>query len=85
MRTHNIGEEINDWGGMDCSLTDEAVEFENEEVGVQDFRNTRHHFRGMYGTCPNLIKEGRKLSTCNRLSLESVACPPIMPKNLNGR
>ena len=40
------------------------------------------HFRGIYGVCPNLVKENRRMSTRNRLDLQTLGSQPIMPKNL---
>ena len=31
---------------------------------------------------PNLIKENRRMSTCNRLDLQTLGSQPVMPKNL---
>ena len=47
-------------------------------VEVQDCRKITNHFR----TYPNLIKENRMMSTCNRLDLQTLGSQPIMPKNL---
>ena len=38
------------------------------------------HFRGIYKTYPNLIKENRRMPTCNRLDLQTLGSQPIMPK-----
>jgi hypothetical protein len=41
------------------------------------------HFRGIYRVYyPNLIKENRRMSTCNRLDLQPLGSQPAMPKNL---
>ena len=40
-------------------------------------------FRGIYELYPNLIKENRRMSTCNRLDLQTLGSQPIMPKNLS--
>jgi hypothetical protein len=40
------------------------------------------HFRGIYRIYPNLIKENRRMSTCNRLDLQILGSQPIVPKNL---
>ena len=34
---------------------------------------------------PNFIKKNRRLSTCNRLDLETLGSQPVMPKNLPDR
>ena len=39
-------------------------------------------FGGIYRTYPNLIKENWKTSTCNRMDLQTLRCPPFMPNNL---
>ena len=65
-------------------VTNEPVEFEKQPVEVQDCRNITHLFRGFYRRIyPNLIKENRRMSTCNRLDLQTLGSQPIiMPKNL---
>ena len=40
------------------------------------------YIRGIYKIYPNLIKENRRMSTCNRLDLQTLGSQPIMPKNL---
>ena len=40
-----------------------------------------HLFRGIYRLYPDLLKENRRMSTCNRLDLQTLGSPPIyMPK-----
>ena len=51
-------------------------------VEVQYCRNRTDHFRGVYRIYPNLIKEHRRMSTCNWLDLQTLGSQPIMPKNL---
>ena len=63
-------------------VTDEPVEFEKQPVRVQDFRKITDLFRGIYRIYSNLIKENRRMSTCNRLDLETLGSQPVMPKNL---
>ena len=63
-------------------VTNEPVEFEKEPVEVQDCRKITDHFRGIYRIYPNLIKENRRMPTCNQLDLQTLGSPPIMPKNL---
>ena len=53
-------------------VTDEPVEFEKLLVEVQDCKKITHHFRGIYRTCPNLIKENRRMSKCNWLDLQTL-------------
>ena len=62
-------------------VTDEPVKFENEPVEVQNCKKITHHFRGIYRIYPNFMKENRRMSTCNRLDLQTVGSQPvIMPK-----
>ena len=63
-------------------VTDEPVEFEIEPVEVQDCREITDHFRGIYRIYPNLIKENRRMSTCNRLDLQTLGSQPLVSKNL---
>ena len=67
-------------------VSDEPVEFEKQPVEVQDCRRITDHFRGIYRIYPNLIKENRRISTCNRLDLQTLGSQPVvMPKNLSPR
>ena len=50
-------------------------------VEVQDYRKINNHFRIIYRIYLNLRKENR-MSTCNRLDLQTLESPPVMPKNL---
>ena len=54
----------------------------DEPVEVQDCRKITGHFRGIYRIYPNLIKENPRISTCNRLDLQTLGSQPIMSKNL---
>ena len=56
-------------------ITDEPVE-------VQDCKKITDHFRGIHGIYPNLIKENWRMSTCNRLDLQTLGSQPIMFRNL---
>ena len=38
-------------------VTNEPVDFEKEPVEVRDYRKITNHFRGIYRTFPNLMKE----------------------------
>ena len=40
------------------------------------------HFGGIYRICPNLMKENRRMWTCNRLDVQTLGSQPVMPKNL---
>jgi hypothetical protein len=66
-------------------VTDELVEFEKLLVEVQDCKEITDCFRGIYRIYPNLIKENRRMSTCNRLDLQTLGSQPVMPKNLSHR
>ena len=50
---------------------------EDGPVEVQECRKITDHFRGIYGICPNLIKGNRRMSTCNRLDLQTLGSQPI--------
>ena len=67
-------------------VTDEPVEFETQTqtqpVEVQDCRKIADHLRGIYRILSNLIKENRRMSTYNRLDLQTLGSQPTMPKNL---
>ena len=63
-------------------VTNEPVEFEKFPVDVQNCRKITDHSRGIYRIYRNLIKENRKMSTCNRLDLQTLGSQLIMPKNL---
>jgi hypothetical protein len=54
----------------------------DEPVEVQECRRITDHFRGSYRIYPKLIKENRRMSTCNRLDLETLGSQPIGSKNL---
>ena len=64
-------------------VTDQPVEFEKQPVEVQDDRKITDYFRGIYIIYPNSVKENRRMSTCNRLELQTLGFQPIMPKNLH--
>ena len=55
-------------------VANEAVEFEKQPVEVRDCRKiTDHFFRGIYRIIyPNLIKENRRMSSCNGLDLQTL-------------
>ena len=54
----------------------------NEPVEVQDCRIITDHFRGICRIYLNLIKENQRMSTCNRLDLQTLGSQSVMPKNL---
>ena len=51
-------------------------------VKIQDCRKITDQFRGICRIYPNLIKGNRRLSTCNRLDLQTLGFQSAMPKNL---
>ena len=53
-------------------VTVEPVEFEKYPVEVQDCRKITNHFRGIHGIYPILIKENRRMSTCNWLKYQRI-------------
>ena len=63
-------------------VTDEPAEFAKSPVEVQDCRKITDKFRGVYGIYPNLLKENRRMSTCNRLDLQTLGSQPVIPKKL---
>ena len=63
-------------------VTNELVEFEILPVKLQDCRKITDHLRGIYRIYPNLIKKNRRLSTYNRLDLQTLGSQPVLPKNL---
>ena len=63
-------------------VTDEPVEFEENPVEVQDCRKRTDHFQGIYRIYPNLTNENWRMSTCNRLDLQTLGSRPLMLKNL---
>ena len=55
----------------------------DEPVEIQDYRKITDCFKGIYKAYPNLIKENQRMSTCNRLDLQTLGSQlVIMPKNL---
>ena len=44
----------------------------DEPVEVQDCRKFTYHLRGIYRIYPNLIMKNRRMSTCNRLDLQTL-------------
>ena len=63
-------------------VTNEPVEFEKRPVEIQDCRKITDHFREIYRIYSNLIKENRRMSTCNPLDFQTLGSQPFMPKNL---
>ena len=63
-------------------VTNELDEFEKSLVQV-DCKKFTNHLRGIYRIYPNLVKKDRRLSTGNRLDLQTLGSQPVlMPKNL---
>ena len=55
----------------------------DEPVEVQDSRRTTDQFRGIYGIYLKLMQKNRRMSTCNRLNLQTLGSQPtILPKIL---
>ena len=52
-------------------VTNEPVEFGKFPVEVQDCKKITDHFREIYKIYPNLIKENQRMSTWNRLDLQT--------------
>ena len=63
-------------------VTDEPVESEKQPFETQDCRKITNYFRGICEIHPNLMKEIRRMSTCNRWDLQTLGSQPVMPKNL---
>ena len=62
-------------------VTNEPVEFEKQPVETQDRMKITDHLRGIYiKIFPHLSKENKRMSTCNRLDLQTLGSQPIMPK-----
>ena len=54
----------------------------DQPVEVQDSRKFTHHFRGIYKIYTNLTKKNCKMSTYNKLDLESLGSRIIIVNNL---
>jgi len=63
--------------GENQQLVTNTVEFEKQLVEFQNCRKITDHFRGIYIIYPSLIKENRRMSTCNRLDLQTLGSWPI--------
>ena len=48
------------------------VALRNNQLEVQDSIRITHHYRGIYETYLKLVKKNRKITTCNRLDLETI-------------
>ena len=59
-------------------VTNEPVEFEKYPVEVQDCGKITDYFRGIYRIYPNLTKEKLRMSTCDRLDLQTLGSQPVM-------
>ena len=66
-------------------VTDEPDEFEKLPVDVRDFVKVTNHVRRICKIHVKLVKENRKITTCNQLNLETLGSGLIMHKNLPGR
>ena len=56
----------------------------DEPVEVQDSRKTTDHFRGIYEIYLKFFKKIQKITTYNRLDLNTLGFWPIIPNNLPG-
>jgi hypothetical protein len=65
-------------------VTDEPDEFEIKPVEVHNFWKNTHHFRGIYRIYLKLIKKTQKITTCNRLNLDTLGFGLIMPQKSPG-
>ena len=67
-------------------VTDEHIRLSlrNKSVEAGDFRRVTDHLRGIYRVHLKWVKQNWKMSTCNRLDLESLRSWPTMSKNLLG-
>ena len=67
------------WSGRTGKLvTDELVERKKPVEVHQDCRKIPDHFRSIYRIYPNVIKENRRTSTCNRLDLQTPGSQPVI-------
>ena len=86
---------INDWYAIIRTLQEIEESWPGAMIGKNRLRsrNTRLKFKTagklpiiveefIEYIYPNLIKENRRMSTCNRLGLGTLGSQPIMPKNL---
>ena len=67
-------------GGNWQLVRSEPVEFEKKPVEVEHCRKITDRFRGIYRIYPNLIMGNRRMSTCNRLEVQTLGSQPVMPK-----
>ena len=64
-------------------VTNEPVEFEKQPGEVQECRKIADQCRGNYRIYPDIRKGNWRMSTCNRLDMQTLGSRPvIMPKNL---
>jgi hypothetical protein len=79
--------------GLDCimnfSIWFQSMIGENRQLGtdepveIQDCRKITDHFREIYRIYPTLINKIQRMSTCDRLDLQTLGSQPIsMPKTL---
>ena len=66
-------------------VTTEPVEFEKWSVEVQGFSKNYSSFQtNMWNILKILNDKIRKITTCNRLDLETLGFSPVVPKHLPG-
>ena len=58
------------------------LSFRSNQLKFKTAKEMTDHFRDIYRIYPNLMKEIQRMSTCNRLDLQTLGSQPIMPKNL---
>ena len=67
--------------GKISKVNDDPVEFEKWPTEVEEFRKITEHFKGIWRINLKLIKKNhRKMSTCNRLNLETLGSRLLMSK-----
>ena len=63
-------------------VANEPVECEDLSLEVQTYKKITNKIEGNYRIYPNLIKENWRMSTCDRLDLQTLGSQPDMFKNL---
>ena len=83
----NIGHDLQDyyhgrlWSGRtDSYLQMNRLSLRNNQLKFKTAWKITKRFRGIYRIHPKLIKENRRMSTCNWLDLQILGSQPIMPK-----
>ena len=63
-------------------VANEPVECEDLSLEVQTYKKITNKIEGNYRIYPNLIKGNWRMSTCDRLDLQTLGSQPDMFKNL---